>query len=121
MLDVGELLCLDCLGMRAHIVRGHLEMLLLAVVASGAAYGYAIVEELSRRSGGEFDLPEGTIYPALYRLERGGLLRSTWDRSAGRPRRVYQLTRAGSRALADRRREWAHFTRAVSGILEPAR
>ena|SRR5213596_1780662 len=106
--------------MRADIIHGHLEMLVLSVVASGAAYGYAIVEELARRSGGEFDLPEGTIYPALYRLERLGLLRSTWDESAARPRRVYELTRAGSRALAHRRREWTHFTRAVGGVLEPA-
>src|SRR2546421_6151469 len=90
--------------MRADLIRGHLELLVLSVVGSGATHGYAIVEELRRRSGGEFDLPEGTVYPALYRLEGAGLLASDWQEVGGRRRRVYRLTRSGRKALEGKRR-----------------
>jgi DNA-binding PadR family transcriptional regulator len=64
--------------MRAEALKGHLDGLLLAVVAEEPAHGYAIVERLRDRSGGAFDLPEGTVYPALHRLEQAGLLKSSW-------------------------------------------
>ena len=61
------------------MLKGHLDMIVLAALsAAGPAHGYAIIEEIKRRSGGAFDLPEGTIYPALHRLEQGGLLKSSW-------------------------------------------
>jgi PadR family transcriptional regulator, regulatory protein PadR len=103
--------------MRADAVRGHLDMLLLAVVESGPAHGYAIVEELRRRSDEALDLPEGTVYPALHRLERQGLLASAWDDTSGRRRRVYRLTPLGRQALVAKRREWAGFSRTVSAVL----
>ena len=65
--------------MRAEILKGHLDLLLLAAVRARPAHGYAVIDELRRRSGGTFDLPEGTVYPALHRLERGGLLASHWS------------------------------------------
>jgi len=89
----------------------------LSVLGDGAAHGYAIVEELRRRSGGEFDLKEGTLYPALYRLERAGLLASEWREAAGRRRRVYRPTRTGRRALEGKSREWSSFSRAVSRVI----
>src|SRR5947199_8725821 len=95
--------------MRPDLIRGHLDLLILSVVDTGATHGYAIVEELRRRSGGEFDLPEGTVYPALYRLEGAGLLASDWQEVGGRRRRVYRLTRSGSKALEGKRREWSAF------------
>jgi DNA-binding PadR family transcriptional regulator len=103
--------------MRAETLKGHLDFLLLATVAAEPAHGYRIIEELKRRSGGAFDLPEGTVYPALHRLEEMGLLMSSWAAGSGRRRRVYRLTARGRRALADRRREWAGFTNAVEAVV----
>jgi transcriptional regulator len=99
-------------------VRGHLDMLLLATLSNaGPAHGYAIIASLRERSGGTFDLPEGTVYPALHRLERDGLVDSEWDASAARRRRVYRLTAAGARALAARRRDWRNFARGMQAVL----
>ena len=81
--------------MRAEVLKGHLDLLLLAAVRNQPAHGYAIAETLRSRSDGAFDLPEGTLYPALHRLERGGLLSSRWSEVNGRRRRVYQLTARG--------------------------
>jgi PadR family transcriptional regulator, regulatory protein PadR len=103
--------------MKAETLKGHLDALILAVVAAGPAHGYAIIEELKRKSGGELVLPEGTVYPALHRLERGGLLTSSWSVVAGRKRRVYRLTGRGRRELGERRREWRRFASAVEGVL----
>lgn len=98
-------------------LRGHLDLLLLATLArTGPAHGYALITALRDGSAGEFDLPEGTVYPALHRLERDGSIRSTWSREAPRRRRVYELTPAGTEALATKRREWQAFVRAVNRI-----
>jgi PadR family transcriptional regulator, regulatory protein PadR len=103
--------------MKAETLKGHLDGLILAVVAAGPAHGYAIIEELKQRSGGVFALPEGTVYPALHRLERAGLLASAWSEAAGRRRRVYRLTRNGRRELGLRRVEWRAFANAVEAVL----
>jgi PadR family transcriptional regulator, regulatory protein PadR len=103
--------------MRPEALKGHLDALLLAVVAAGPAHGYRILEDLKRRSGGTFDLPEGTVYPALHRLERDGLLASRWTLSSGRRRRVYRITRRGRSALARQRGEWERFAGAVEAVL----
>jgi len=90
--------------------------------ACGPAHGYAVIEEIRRRSGGAFDLPEGTIYPALHRLEQAGLLRSSWTTAdSGRRRRVYTLTRTGNRALVERRAVWKQFSDAIGGLLGGSR
>jgi PadR family transcriptional regulator len=104
--------------MNAETLKGHLELLLLAAVQAEPAHGYAIAETLRLRSAGTFDLPEGTLYPALHRLERSGLLSSRWSEASGRRRRVYQLTRKGHRALAQRHAEWRDFARAVHAVVE---
>lgn len=91
-------------------------MLLLASLASKPAHGYALVERLRDRSGGALDLSEGTIYPALYRLERSKLLSSRWSSASGRRRRIYSLTHKGRQALTAERREWASFVAAVKGV-----
>src|SRR5437588_2865373 len=102
--------------MRAEALKGHLDGLILAVLAAGPLHGYAVIVELRRRSGGELDLPEGTVYPALHRLERGGLLSSSWSDGARR-RRVYDLTSKGRRELGVRRDDWRRFARAVEAVL----
>ena len=108
--------------MEGEMLKGHLDMIVLAALAPGPAHGYAVIEEIRRKSGRAFDLPEGTIYPALHRLEQAGLLSSRWvTAESGRRRRVYALTRQGGRALAERRAVWRQFTDAVGGLLEGVR
>jgi PadR family transcriptional regulator PadR len=106
--------------MRAETLKGHLDGLLLASLEAGPRHGYAIMEALRTGSGGQFDLPTGTIYPALRRLERAGLIRGTWSEAGGRSRRVYDLTPAGRRMLAAERGTWRQFSAAVTALLEPA-
>lgn len=100
------------------IVRGRLELLVLAVLKSTPAHGYGVIKELRRRSEGTFDLPEGSVYPTLHRLEREGLLISRWSSEARRRRRVYRLTRKGRAALERERKEWLLLARAVAAVLE---
>ncbi len=103
--------------MKADALGGQLDSLILATVAGEPAHGYAILQRLKLRSAGAFDLAEGTIYPALHRLERDGLLASSWSDESGRRRRVYRVTRAGRSSLQARRRDWAHFAQAVEAVL----
>jgi len=106
--------------MKADALRGHLDSLILAVVEKQPLHGYAIIEALSARSGGELDLPTGTIYPALRRLEKAGYLDSSWSEVGGRKRRTYELSSAGRNALATHRQEWRTFAKVVSGVLGEA-
>jgi DNA-binding PadR family transcriptional regulator len=106
--------------MKRERIRGHLDSLLLSVLNAGPAHGYEVVSELRRRSAGEFDLPEGTVYPALYRLEAQGLLASDWDTGSGRRRRTYRITAAGRAALRDATAEWRRFAAGVDALLGSA-
>ena len=103
--------------MRGELLKGSLDLILLAILAGGPKHGYAVVAELRQRSDGAFDLPEGTIYPALHRLEAAGLLTSRWSKESGRRRRVYSLSRRGRAALGARRAEWHDFTGAVAAVI----
>ncbi|MGW4217188.1 PadR family transcriptional regulator [Streptomyces bacillaris] len=105
--------------MRQDAVRGHLDGLLLAVLEPAPLHGYAIITAVQQRSGGELELRTGTIYPALNRLERLGLLRSSWEAEGGRKRRCYALTDAGARFLAAERTAWQDFTAAIGAVLNP--
>jgi DNA-binding PadR family transcriptional regulator len=96
---------------------GHLDMLLLAVLVGTPRHGYAVIEALRSRSDGTFDLPEGSVYPALHRLEDAGLVESRWAEVDGRRRRVYRLTGAGATALAERRQAWTQFATGVEAVL----
>jgi PadR family transcriptional regulator, regulatory protein PadR len=106
--------------MKPDAVRGHLDGLILSVLEDGPRHGYAIIEALQARSGGRLDLPTGTVYPALRRLERAGLLSGTWSTVGGRERRTYTLTRAGRHALAGQRADWTEFSALVNAVLRPA-
>ena len=105
--------------MRAEALKGHLDAMLLAALEGGPRHGYAVIEFLRESTGGRLDLPTGTIYPALRRLERAGLVRTTWSEDGGRRRRMYELTPAGRRSLDDERHAWAEFSRAVTALLGP--
>jgi PadR family transcriptional regulator PadR len=93
--------------------------MLLVVLDAGPLHGYGLVQELRRRSNGEFDLAEGTVYPALHRLERAGLLTSRWEVMGDRRRRVYAPTRLGRKTAGERTRNWRRFSRAVDAVLAP--
>jgi PadR family transcriptional regulator PadR len=97
--------------------KGNLDTLLLTVLQSGEAHGYEVIAELKRRSRDEFDMPEGTVYPSLHRMEKLGLLTSSWDVRDGRRRRIYRLTASGERALADQRAEWYRFSSGMNAVL----
>jgi len=103
--------------MKPEILKGHLDALVLAALEAEPAHGYAIIQRLRRRSDDVFVLPEGTVYPALHRLERDGLVKSRWTTANGRKRRVYRVTPAGREGLAVRRLEWKTFSRAVEAVL----
>src|SRR5262245_21627912 len=103
--------------MKGQALKGHLDLLVLAVLASGPRHGYAVIEELRVRSGDAFDLPEGTLYPVLHRLHQAKLLSSLWSEVDGRRRRTYQLTRLGRAALVEQRNAWDAFSAAVAAVL----
>jgi PadR family transcriptional regulator, regulatory protein PadR len=101
-------------------VRGHLDLLLLAVLAdAGPVHGYAVIAAVRERSAGAFDLPEGTVYPALHRMERAGLVVSRWEEATPRRRRVYELTRDGRLARVAKQREWRSFVGGVQAVIGP--
>jgi DNA-binding PadR family transcriptional regulator len=104
--------------MRAEALKGHLDGLLLAALEPGPRHGYALMDALRTASSGTFDLPTGTVYPALHRLERAGLVRGSWSQQTGRRRRSYELTAAGRKALAEHRASWREFSTTVSAILD---
>ena len=105
-------------AMQSEVLKGHADLLLLAALEAGPAHGYAIVEAVRSRSGGVFALAEGTVYPALYRLERRGVVSSDWAEGDGaRRRRVYRLTQKGRTELGERRETWGDYVRAMQAAL----
>jgi PadR family transcriptional regulator, regulatory protein PadR len=102
-------------------LRGHLEALLLAALQRGEAHGFEVWRRLEAAGGGGLKLKEGSLYPALYRLERAGLVRAEWEDAAsdrrGPRRKIYHLTPKGTRRLTAARREWHHFVSVIGGIL----
>lgn len=105
--------------MKADALRGHLDPMILAVIDSGPLHGYAVIEALKVRSDGRLDLPTGTVYPALRRLEEAGYLASYWSKVGGRRRRTYVLSREGKTALTAFRIEWQTFAGVVESVLNP--
>jgi PadR family transcriptional regulator PadR len=91
--------------------------MILATLGESDAHGYAVAQAIKGRSDGVFDLPEGSVYPALHRLERTGLLASKWSKREGRKRRVYRLTARGHKAVGEQRDEWRRFSTAVEAVI----
>jgi PadR family transcriptional regulator, regulatory protein PadR len=103
--------------MEGEMLKGHLDMIVLAALSAGPAHGYAVIEEIKRRSAGAFDLPEGTIYPVLHRLEQAGLLAGRWvTAESGRRRRVYAITKRGQSQLGEQRAVWEQFSKAIGSL-----
>jgi len=108
--------------MEGEMLKGHLDMIVLAALSAGPAHGYAIIEEIKRTSAGAFDLPEGTVYPVLHRLEQAGLLSGRWvTADSRRRRRVYSLTKRGQRELGEQRAVWEQFAEAIGKLFKGRR
>jgi PadR family transcriptional regulator, regulatory protein PadR len=102
---------------RGDALRGHLETLALAALERGPAHGFEVWRRLEEAGKGALRLKEGSLYPALYRLEAAGLIASGWEDGPGPRRRVYRLTKRGTKRLAAGRAEWQQFVAVVGGIL----
>ena len=103
--------------MKAEELKGHLDGLILSVVSREPLHGYAVIEALKARSGGQLALPEGTVYPALHRLEDDGLLKSEWSTASGRRRRIYSITKRGVKELGASRERWRLFATTIEAVL----
>lgn len=106
------------------MLRGHLDLMVLSVLERGEAHGYEIVQRLDSLAEGSLQLKEGTLYPALYRLEETGLIRARWESGTGERRgprrRIYRLTPKGNGELARQRDTWRDFVSVVGRIVEAA-
>jgi len=108
--------------MDSRLLWGTVEMLILDVISRGPSYGYQISQTVLAESRGYFELKEGSLYPALHRLERQRLLSSYWvDTPEGRRRKFYRLTPEGQAALEAKRQEWRIFSAGVVGVLGTSR
>lgn len=106
---------------RLELLRGTLDLLILKVLAPDAAHGYTIARRILTRSDGALLVEEGSLYPALHRLERRGWLESEWGTSEeNRRARFYRLSRSGRRELGEREREWEAMASAIGRVLNPA-
>lgn len=104
-----------------ELKKGSIQLCLLAMLSREPKYGFQIIKELRRRSQGYYDLAEGTLYPALHRLQKRGLLSSQRMVQEDRPpRKYYTLTPAGRQALSEARAEWNKMTRACNTVLASA-
>jgi PadR family transcriptional regulator, regulatory protein PadR len=103
--------------MDSRLLCGMVDTLILEVISSGPTYGYEIVQTVLTRSKGYFEITEGSLYPALHRLERQKFLEAFWKEADGRDRKYYKLTPAGKAGLAAKRREWNQFAAGVRGVL----
>ena len=103
-----------------ELLKGNTEALLLSLLAQEPMYGYRIVKEMERRSSGYFQFKEGTLYPALHRLEEARLVDGRWEEAAtGMSRRYYHITAKGERVLLERMQEWRRFSTAVNAVMVP--
>ena len=103
-----------------EMLKGNTDTLLLALLENEAMYGYQIVKEVDRRSSGYFTFKEGTLYPALHRLEKASLIEGCWENTPNNVRRRYYLiTEKGQKELTSRLFEWRQFTSAMNSIMLP--
>jgi len=110
------------MAQRLDLVKGSIDSLLLTLIDQQPMYGYQIIKELEKKSQGYFKFKEGTLYPALHRLEKAGLIIGRWQMlPSGRQRRYYYITDKGHQLLVVKRGEWRDFLTAMNLIIQPAR
>ena len=100
------------------LLEGNLATVLMAILADGASYGYAIVVEAERRTNGRLRIKQNALYPALHRLEADGLIEGEWREVAGRRRRYYRLTPKGKRELERKLARWREFSTTMNAALK---
>lgn len=104
-----------------ELVAAATQPLLLAILAEGENYGYALIRRVKEVSGGKLEWTEGTLYPVLHRLEKDGLLEAFWkEADNGRRRRYYRLTRSGRTASKTEREHWRSIYRALETLWNSA-
>lgn len=104
---------------RRELLKGSTDTLLLSLLKNQPMYGYQIIKELDKRSHGYFRFKEGTLYPALHRLEASGLVRGRWEQlPTGQERRYYHLTEKGLQLLEEKLAEWQIFSTAMGLITQ---
>jgi len=107
-------------AIRRDLLKGSSDSLLLCLIEQQPTYGYQIIKELEKRSQGYFKFKEGTLYPALHRLEKAGLIQGKWQMLPnGRQRRYYYITAKGLSSLAEERTQWQDFLKAMNLIIQP--
>jgi len=107
---------------RQDLIKGNIDTLLLSLVSQQPMYGYQVMQELEGRSQGYFKFKEGTLYPALHRLEKTGLLQGQWQiLPNGRQRRYYSITDKGRRVLVEQTAQWKDFFAAMDLIFRPVK
>jgi len=109
------------MAQKLELMKGSSESLLLCLIDKQPMYGYQIIKELARKSQGYFKFKEGTLYPALHRLEKTGLIVGKWQMlPGGRQRRYYYITDKGHQRLAVNMSQWLDFLTAMNLIIQPA-
>lgn len=105
-----------------QLLKGNTDVLILSLLEREPMYGHQILEELEHASAGFFQVSEGTLYPALYRMAREGYIKGKWSRvPSGQERKVYSLTKKGERRLGDCRSTWNGFAAAMERVTSHAR
>jgi transcriptional regulator len=105
----------------SNLLQGTLDLLILKICGNGPVHGYAISQRLRSRSEEVLQVQQGSLYPALHRLERKGLLKATWDTTdTGREAKFYQLTAAGRKRLESETAYWLQMSRAIALVLQTA-
>ena len=108
------------MAQRLEFMKGSIDSLLLCLIGQQTMYGYQIIKELEGKSEGYFRFKEGTLYPALHRLERSGLIIGMWHMLPdGRQRKYYHITEKGRHNLVDKRNQWLEFLAAMNLIIQP--
>ena len=103
-----------------ELMKGSSESLLLCLIGRQPMYGYQIIKELEKKSQGYFKFKEGTLYPALHRLEKSGLITGKWEiLPSGRKRRYYYITGKGNNLLEEKITQWQDFLNAMNLIIRP--
>jgi PadR family transcriptional regulator PadR len=109
------------MAQRRALIKGSLDPLLLSLIGQRPMYGYQIIKELEQQSQGYFKLREGTLYPALHRIERAGLIHGGWQMLPnGQQRKYYHITERGLLKLAEKRSQWQDFLVAMNLVIQPA-
>ena len=109
------------MAQRQELIKGSIASLLLCLISQQPMYGYQIIKELGGRSEGYFKFKEGTLYPALHRLERAGLIQGKWQLlPTGQQRKYYHITDKGHAVLIEKRDQWRDFLTAMNLIIQPS-